>query len=199
MWFFFSVQDWSTFAVVCASPDQPSQLQQIVFVSCFTSAWNDVAIARTFTFPHICKCPFMIGRAAFRGQLASRHFEATCDCLYAFLILPCRSDLVQSFTEPLTAEDNTWRMGPVHLAASFRSIMPSSAAVRRGVCECRSAAADLGAGWIVLMGFFFREGSDSLKAFRWQRRESERADRLQRAKVSTAEGQSQATGSEVMG
>lgn len=71
-----------------------------------------------------------------------------------------RSDLVQSFTEPLTAQDNTWRMGRLHLAASFRSIMPSSAAVRRGVCECRSAAADLGAGWVLLMGFFF--GRDAI-------------------------------------
>lgn len=37
------------------------------------------------------------------------------------------SDLVQPFTEALTAKENIWRIGREHLAMSFKSIMLSSA------------------------------------------------------------------------
>lgn len=60
-------------------------------------------------------------------QVLCLHFKVMCDHVFMFLILPCRQvTSFQSFTKVLTSEKNIWLMEQEHLAASFRSITPSS-------------------------------------------------------------------------
>lgn len=138
MWFLlFSVQDWSTFGAVC------------IIRSTFTATANSFCVLF-----YICmkRCSnhknFYISlhlQMSVHERTRSLQGTAGEPSLrgHVWLLVrvsnpsTLRSDLVQSFTGPLTAEDNTWRMGRVHLAASFRSIMPSSA---QRVGACVSAA-----------------------------------------------------------
>lgn len=76
-----------------------------------------------------------------------------------------RTDLVQSFTEALTAEENIWLMELEHLATSFRSITPSSAVQRvSGAVQQQVWSQPNGADGIL------GEKSDSLRVFHWQQR-----------------------------
>lgn len=52
-------------------------------------------------------------------------FKATCDGVPDPLLQ--QTDLVQSFTEALTTEENIWQIGKERLAMSSKSITPSSA------------------------------------------------------------------------
>lgn len=94
------------------------------------------------------------------------------------------SDLVQPFTEALTAKENIWRIGKEHLAMSFKSIMLSSAG---WALHCSSGS------FRVKGTYSFTLLEKSLWKFFFPSREMAGST----AKVNPAAGQSQATRSKV--